>query len=122
MASGLNKTVIKCIVTPSTSFYYYRNINVIYCNLDNEQFISRLRINLWRLCFVEYNNNHIYIHRVGNKNYIDIDFNLMPDKEQYSSFVMKKVREVCRKDTLTIDDENDDEDHMFYYFVDDYTR
>ena len=112
MASGLNKTVIKHIVTHRTSFMCFPDYYIVYCDVDNEQLISRLRINLWGSCSVEYSDNHIYIHRVENKNYIDIDFNLMPDKEQYSSSILKEIRGACSEDTRIINEE-DSEDYIF---------
>ena len=99
MNDGPPKKEVMLIVTPDTVF----NLNTffrIYKTVkddDNHKITTVLSIRTCRLLFIEYNKCHIYFYHENADYYVNLDFNLMPDKEHLSKSIFDQLQEILKE-------------------------
>ena len=108
MATNFEKSRIHVLVTPAiafdvdslnfkiifTGYKYLEIINAFnescrknleyHCIVETNNSSARIYIKIAAIDGVEYNNNHIYLHRIGSIEYVDLDFSLINDTDSKS--------------------------------------
>ena len=99
MNDGPPKKEIKFLVTPDTTFSLYPSCSAYKTvkDDDNHKITNVLYIRNRILLFIEYNKCHIYFCHENADYYVNLDFNLMPDKEHLSKSIFNQLREILKE-------------------------
>lgn len=101
MASGLNKTVIKCIINTRGRFIYGLSAIYYFEPIDKNKTLHYI-FDIIYGNIIEYDNNHIYMHCCHLNRYVDMDFNLLPNKEQFSKYVFEQIQKIINTMSVRI--------------------
>ena len=114
------KTEVKVIVTPDTRFNLgnYVIIDITVQKNDNYIVCHTVSIDMKNVSAANYDRCHIYVHANKSKYYVDIDFNLMPNKEQLSRGIFDQLK---IKINSNHDESIGNSDHFVIPFVSDKT-
>ena len=108
------KKEIVLVVTQDTTFSL-NTFSRIYKTIkddDNYRITSILSIRTRNLLYIEYDRCHIYLCHTDADYYVNLDFNLMPDKEQLSKCIFDQLQEILKeykrdhRDMCGYDDQN----------------
>ena len=93
------KKEIVLVVTQDTTF----SLNTLFSTYktikddDNYRITIDLNIKIRNILCIEYDQCHIYFCREGANYYVNLDFNLMPDKKQLSKCIFDQLQEILKK-------------------------
>jgi hypothetical protein len=99
MNDGPPKKEVMLIVTPDTAFSLYPSCSTYKTvkDDDNYRITNVLYIGTCNLLFIEYNQCHIYFYHENADYYVNLDFNLMPDKEHLSKSIFDQLQEILKE-------------------------
>ena len=101
MNDGLLKKEIRFLVTAITQFNFkhdlYALIRTFRYSVGDDHYYEYIIINYCKTSAILHDQNHIYIYRENDTYYIDIDFNLMPNKEQLSKCIFDQLSQYAKK-------------------------
>ena len=95
------KKEIRILVTATTqvNFKYDSNalIRTFRYSIGDDHYYEYIIINHCKTSAILHDQNHIYIYKENDAYYIDIDFNLMPDKVQLSKCIFDQLYQYAKE-------------------------
>lgn len=105
MASEMTKTVITVLIIPCT----YLDTSKYYLYVMSDKQVIEIYVPY--ISCLEMSRGHLYIHRNNYPIYVDLDFNLMPDRDQLITCWFNEIntaikREECLKERDLFGEQN----------------